>query len=312
MRENPPSNRRRTGGVNKGTVLCRLAVFIGTAFFPLIGCITLAEPLPEITVVARIADYRPAWRPIFRGVDFAQGRIPPPDPVAFYAARISLRDPKVAFLVTPSNGDAPKETDGSKTSAFLRQFHCQLAVNASPFSPVEEGEGKPKDILGLSASRGDVYSRPHSGHGAMLISKEKRVTFVESPDEPPNVYDAVSGFGMLLKEGVNTGSGGPRHPRTAAGVSQDGRYLYLLVIDGRQPGYSVGATTQETAEWMRQLGAFNAINLDGGGSSEMVLDDGQGNPVIVNRPIHNNVPGLERVNGNNLGVFAETLHQEGR
>ncbi|HPC17111.1 MAG TPA: phosphodiester glycosidase family protein [Candidatus Hydrogenedentes bacterium] len=285
------------------------AVLIGMAFVPLSGCVTHADQLPEITVAARIADYRPAWQPLFKGVDFAQGRIPPPEPLACYAARISLREPKVSFLVTPSNGEDPKETDGSKTSTFLRQFHCQLAINASPFSPVEEGEGKPKDILGLSASRGDVYSRPHSGHGAMLISKEKVVSFVETLDDTAGVYDAVSGFGMLLKEGVNTGSGGPRHPRTAAGVSQDGRYLYLLVIDGRQPGYSVGATTQETAEWMRQLGAFNAINLDGGGSTEMVLDDGQGNPVIVNRPIHNNIPGMERVNGNNLGVFAEMLRK---
>ncbi len=293
--------------VNSHSVLLAARLVIFAACFvllPLYGCATHAD-LPEITVVARIADYRPAWQPIFKGVDLAQGRKAAPDPVALYAARVDLKASDVTLMVTPSNGDKPLETDGAKTSTFLKQFHCQVAVNASPFAPVEEGEGKPKDILGLSASRGDVYSQPHGSHAAMLISKDNKVTFVEPPIDTKNVYDAVSGFGMLLRNGQNVGDDGPQHPRTAAGVSQDGRYLYLLIIDGRQPNYSIGATTRETAEWIRQLGAYTALNLDGGGSTEMVTDDGQGNPLIVNRPIHNKIPGMERVNGNNLGVFAK-------
>lgn len=286
----------------------RLSGAAALLFFSLLpGCTARAERLPEITVVARIADYRPAWTPIFKGVDLAQGRKAAPEPVALYAARIDLKAPGVEFLVTPSNGDEPLETNGSKTSAFLKRGRCQLAVNASPFSPVEEGEGKPKDILGLSASHGDVYSKPHGNHAAMLISKDNKVTFVEPPIDTKNVYDAICGFAMLLENGENVGAGDQRHPRTAAGVSQDGHYLYLLVIDGRQPGYSIGATTRETAEWFRQLGAFTALNLDGGGSTDLVIDDGQGNPLIVNRPIHNNLPGNERVNGNNLGIFAKPL-----
>lgn len=284
-----------------------LALFAAFCILPFHGCLTHAEAPPEITVVGRFADYRPAWKPLFKGVDFAQGRKAAPDPVAFYAARVDLKDSGILFEVTPSNGDKPLETDGIKTSTFLRQTHCQLAINASPFSPVEEGEGKPKDILGLSASRGDVYSSPHGSHAAMLISKDKKVTFVEPPIDTKNVYDAVSGFGMLLKDGKNIAADDTRHPRTAVGTSQDGRYLYMLIIDGRQPNYSVGATTRETTDWLRQCGAYTALNLDGGGSTEMVVDDGHGNPTIVNRPIHANIPGNERVNGNSLGVFAKPL-----
>lgn len=271
------------------------------------GCVSHAESTPEITLVARVPDYQPAWKPIFKGIDIAVARKAAPDPVALYAARVDLKTAGIGFMVTPSNGDAPLETNGAKTSTFLKQFQCQLAVNASPFSPVDEGEGKPRDILGLSASRGDVYSNPHGSHAAMLIAKDNRVTFAEPPIDTAHVYDAISGFGMLLKDGANTGENDQRHPRTAAGTSQDGRYLYLLVIDGRQPEYSVGCTTRETADWMKQIGAFTALNLDGGGSTEMVLEDGQGNPAIANRPIHNKFPGNERVNGNNLGVFAKRL-----
>jgi hypothetical protein len=271
------------------------------------GCATRADHVPELTAVARIGDYKPHWQPLFKGIDYAEARKMPGDPQAVYAVRIDLSEPTIEFLVTPSNGDRPLETDGLRTSTFLKQYQCQLAINASPFAPVEEGEGGPEDILGLSVSRGDVYSGAHGGHAAMLITKDNKVTFAEPPFDLNNVYNAVSGFLMLLENGQNVGSDEARHPRTAAGVSRDGRYLYLLIIDGRQPDYSVGATTRETAEWMRQLGAHNALNLDGGGSTTLVINDGQGGAKILNRPIHNNVPGAERVNGNHLGIFAQPL-----
>jgi hypothetical protein len=273
----------------------------------LVGCATRAENLREITNVARVQDYHPHWEPLFRGIDFAEARKMAPDPQAIYAVRIDLQEPSVKFFVTPSNGDRPLETDGRKTSTFLKEFKCQLAINASPFSPVEEREGTPKDILGLSASNGDVYSRPHGAHCAMNIAKDNRVTFREPPVRAEGAYNAVSGFGMLLTQGRNAGSNDTRHPRTAAGTSRDGGYLYFLLIDGRQPLYSVGTTTKETADWMSQIGGYDALNLDGGGSTTLVISDGNGGARMLNRPIHNKIPGTERVNGNHIGVYAKPV-----
>jgi len=67
------------------------------------------------------------------------------------------------------------------------------------------------------------------------------------------------------------------HPRTAAGQTGDGA-LMLLVVDGRQPE-SRGVNLQELAEIMRDLGAVQALNLDGGGSTALVVDG-----VLLNRP----------------------------
>jgi exopolysaccharide biosynthesis protein len=64
-----------------------------------------------------------------------------------------------------------------------------------------------------------------------------------------------------------------RHPRTAVGIAAGGRRLLLVVVDGRQPGYSDGMTLTELATMMRALGARDAINLDGGGSSSIVRTD---------------------------------------
>jgi len=61
-----------------------------------------------------------------------------------------------------------------------------------------------------------------------------------------------------------------RHPRTAVGVRADGRLL-LVTVDGRQPETSVGMSIGELAALLRELGAVEAINMDGGGSTTMVV-----------------------------------------
>ncbi|MEP6703729.1 MAG: phosphodiester glycosidase family protein [Acidobacteriota bacterium] len=62
-----------------------------------------------------------------------------------------------------------------------------------------------------------------------------------------------------------------RHPRTAVAKFRDGKFL-MVTVDGRQPGISVGMTLQELAEYILSLGATDAMNLDGGGSTTMFLD----------------------------------------
>lgn len=69
-----------------------------------------------------------------------------------------------------------------------------------------------------------------------------------------------------------------RHPRTAVAKMKDGKFL-MITVDGRQPGVSVGMTLQELAEYLLSIGATDAMNLDGGGSTTMVLDG-----KVVNKP----------------------------
>ncbi|MBI3112638.1 MAG: phosphodiester glycosidase family protein [Ignavibacteriales bacterium] len=69
-----------------------------------------------------------------------------------------------------------------------------------------------------------------------------------------------------------------RHPRTFVGVNREGTRLYLCTVDGRQDG-SVGMSFGEMAEFLLAVGAWEAVNLDGGGSTTMVV---QGK--VVNAP----------------------------
>ena len=104
-----------------------------------------------------------------------------------------------------------------------------------------------------------------------------------------DLFHAASGGPRILrngvvsveieKEAIRKGFDTGRHPRTAVGFSEDKRYLYMCVVDGRRIGYSRGASLYELAKLMKEFGCFEAMNFDGGGSSSMVVDGG-----IVNRP----------------------------
>ena len=99
----------------------------------------------------------------------------------------------------------------------------------------------------------------------------------------PGAVDVLGGNPVLIYNGAvqsqdlqGSGAFFARQPRTALGITADGKML-LVVVDGRQSGYSVGMTLGELAELMNSLGARSAINLDGGGSSTMWLNGQRAN-----------------------------------
>ena len=85
-----------------------------------------------------------------------------------------------------------------------------------------------------------------------------------------------------------------RHPRSAVGLNQDGQWVFM-VVDGRNGLHSSGATISELAEIMRAQRVLYALNLDGGGSSEIII-----NGKIYNSPSE----GKERIISYALGVIA--------
>ena len=97
--------------------------------------------------------------------------------------------------------------------------------------------------------------------------------------EPNNrrILQAIGGGPRLLRngqisieasaEGIAESFVTARHPRTAVGFNSE--YIFLVTVDGRQPGYSVGMSLNELAQFIKELGATESINLDGGGSTTM-------------------------------------------
>ncbi|MDQ3522072.1 MAG: phosphodiester glycosidase family protein [Gemmatimonadota bacterium] len=116
-------------------------------------------------------------------------------------------------------------------------------------------------------------------------------------DAPGHVTEMIGGNFQLLRGGQDVTGGAAdreRHPRTGIGLKPDGTVL-MVTVDGRQPSYSVGMSQPEMIELFRQLGATELLNLDGGGSTTLVLY-GQ----LANRPSE---PSGERPVANALTVL---------
>jgi exopolysaccharide biosynthesis protein len=124
-------------------------------------------------------------------------------------------------------------------------------------------------------------------------------------NKPNRVHTAISGDRMIVLKGEIAPDLDDQEldPRTAVGINRNGRYLYLVVVDGRQPFYSDGVTFTGLAQLLIDQGAFAGMSLDGGGSSTMVVDGQDGKPRILNSPIDHYIPGTERPVGTHLGVY---------
>jgi exopolysaccharide biosynthesis protein len=104
---------------------------------------------------------------------------------------------------------------------------------------------------------------------ALKVGDVVQVSTMTLPDLS-GTRTALGGFPRLVVEGKALGgwpSPTQRHPRTAIGWNND--YLYFVLVDGRQPGLSVGMSFQELAAYFLKLGCTTALNLDGGGSASM-------------------------------------------
>lgn len=114
-------------------------------------------------------------------------------------------------------------------------------------------------------------------------------TSAEYANYKDKLFTAVGGSHIILKNGgtdnlsIGTEFSDTRHPRTAAGVTSDGTVV-LIVVDGRQPEISNGASLADLAYIMSTLDCVNAINLDGGGSSTFILKNEKGELVTENSP----------------------------
>ena len=177
-------------------------------------------------------------------------------------------------------------------AAVKNGVNVVAAVNGDFFDMF--GDGHPG---GLCVKNGKIVANADSRRYFIGIEKDGTPVVASLAKEPEllgKLEHAVSGLQLIVKDGkVNDWSplepfAYVRHPRTAAGVTKDGRII-LLEVDGRIPEYSNGATLLDLANMMIKLGADRAVNLDGGGSSVVYIKKGdrfelQSNPADLIRP----------------------------
>lgn len=135
------------------------------------------------------------------------------------------------------------------------------------------------------------------------VGDKVKLEIVSYPDYE-NIKAALGGGAIIVREGKVFNNSNDinitgEQPRTAIGVTQDRSQLLLVTLDGRHTSYK-GMSQAALANIMIELGAYEALNLDGGGSTTMVVSPIGGKPTIVNNPSD----GGERSVVNGLGVFS--------
>jgi hypothetical protein len=197
-------------------------------------------------------------------------------------------------------------TKRETTAEFVTRLRASstdvlVALNAQPWEPFKSGVDHPyADRLGLTVSEGTLVSPP-SGRPSLVVYKDGRLEMTETNSESDisRIELAVSGFSFCLIDGKLAAPDTTLHPRTGYGLCPEKRFLYLLVIDGRQAA-SQGATVHDVGKWLRHYGAHEGINMDGGGSTTMARWNADRDRVEV---LNNPSGGEERRVGSNLAIY---------
>ena len=219
-----------------------------------------------------------------------------PRPVQFHFLRVDLKNAAyevIAMVAEDPDGDGPAEAQLTSPVELAQRHRAAAAVNANAFRALSNTDGK-ADTKWFGGKPVDIVGVAVSGHVVRSWTEKERDSFwidgsgtahIGNPVDKLAVAQGVSDWGSrLLVDGKSSiATNAPIHPRTLLGLDKDARFLLLAVADGRQPGYSEGISLLEAAEVMKEHGCHNAINLDGGGSSIMVISDGE-RLKVVNRP----------------------------
>jgi len=319
--------------------------------------VTTTHPFPGITYIKRTD-----WLPPFQCPGCGS---PTPNPriANMNIVLVDLNAPEIHFKTTPPGTNLPAVLPGSTTPgwpvvpfevvrqptlAFLNAAHAQVAINGHFFAPFPVPAGSTQGayayVIGLAASRGNVYSAFEAPIQSYAIVTDAPALNIDSssqagivhrdPDvvdglhvlEDVQLWNALAGSGQIVTNGVTTipeykdathpdalltevppYSRAGRHwydlsnARTAVGLTQDAGTLVLFTVDGTNGGH--GMQVGEVADLLRSdYQVWNALNLDGGGSATMAMED----PVTHERRIVN-VPADRppRAEASNFAVYSD-------
>ncbi len=300
-------------------VLRRAAVGLGGALVSVVAILALTYGVCLLKRPARA----PEVRSLFQGVEYQRYSRRTPRPLMFHVVTIDLTEPGIEFLATPRGIDpGGKETVADTVPGFLQKQGVQVAINASFFFPMyvrtpfdyapRVGEGI--NIVGLAMSNGDRYSPAEADWAALCIVNAQKITISAGGDCGPDTTQALAGDRYFLQNAqmVSKAVAGPGNhaedlfPRTVVALNKAHTKMWLVIVDGRQEGYSEGITLPELASELVALGAHEALNFDGGGSTAIAVE-ARGAASVLNSPIQARVPTHQRPVANHLGIYARPL-----
>lgn len=229
------------------------------------------------------------------GINYHLYKLVEPRPNRVHVLQVDLSESKikpVVVLADDPDGSGPAEAALTSPLKLAQNRSVLAFINTNPWDSFLDVtgkknqnwfEGQPVDIWGLAATDGRMRSPALPNNMSVWFDRQASVILDSNPEEEA-ISEGVAGFAQILKDGIVIAPKDSLHPRTSIGINQSGYILWLVVVDGRQKGYSEGMTTYELGKIMQELGCWHAVNMDGGGSSIMGLISPDGEINIVNSP----------------------------
>jgi hypothetical protein len=250
----------------------------------------------------------PEKRQLFPGITYERIVRQEPRPLVIHVVTIDLKASGLKVMVTPGDKGQSEPLAAQTTSEFLQKYNLQLAINGDAFHPWRDlgplgyfpHDGDRVTPYGFAASKGTIYAQDTDEQPTLYIFQNNKASINAIIGK---IYNAVSGFKLLVwnNDAVAGLDNSDKDPRTAIGLNRSGNKMIIIVVDGRQPGYSEGVTYAELAQLLLEQKVYAGMNMDGGGSTTLVIQGADGEPQVLNSPIHNGVVGRERPVGNHLG-----------
>jgi hypothetical protein len=268
-------NQRVIGAIN-GDFYDRDGIPIGTQ---VIEGLLLKRPIPR-----SVFGITTSHSPFIDIVSYA-GSILTPAGNTYQIDGINQAGTENSLILYNSFDNQYSDTISAPTQIRCRIISEQTAIN-HPLTAVVENYGA--DIIqngflltGMGSGASFLKDHIQSGDTLIVLNNLKPINegITELVGGTPRLIRNGQASVEWIQENVSKSFTYNRHPRTAVGINSDGTRIYFFTVDGRQNGYSVGMSLFELAGYMLSWGIEEGINLDGGGSTTMVVHD-----KVINSP----------------------------
>jgi hypothetical protein len=249
---------------------------------------------------------------IHADIDYQRQTVHRPKRAVTHVATVDLDSACVGFTTTVP--DSTGETDALTGTEFVAGTGALVSINVAFFYPFEEyphwstypTSGDPVTAIGYVVADGMRHGTAGSWGNHLILQPDDagnghQATIGTLPSRLQPGSWAIPGRHRFVQGGQVAVDDGEDYPRAAVAVDVDTDTLFLVVADGKQPGYSNGLDLVNLGEFLVELGADEALELDGGGSATMAatLD---GEVELLSRPSHTRIPGRQRPVASHFGI----------
>ncbi len=256
------------------------------------GGITIGAQIIKGTLLKRpyprsVFGLTSAKRPLINILDF-NGQVVKNDSTVFTIAGVNEVRNEDQLIAYNHYFGTSTGTNQWGTEISVQYLQPPPGINGSQYAVVTS-----KDSL-MGGDSGDMQIPINmgailSGHGLardflnnnIFVGDTLAIQLLLHPAENSTLLELIGGTPRLIRDGVRSveweaesvGSSftHDRHPRTAVGFNADSTVVYFFTVDGRQGGYSIGMSLIELADYMLEWDIYQGVNLDGGGSTTMVV-----------------------------------------